>query len=208
MLLVALAGKARVGKDTIGQHLCAEYGFQRYYFAKPLKDMLGALGFPEIEYQTPEEKEAEIPELGRSYRHLAQTLGTEWGRYKVHNEIWVKLAERAWKALQDDVAYTREMGADYLVRACPGMVITDCRFGNEAGWVRQAGGVVIHVIGNGQFGMSDAARAHESEAGLPFYEGDKLLFNHYDRPTDETMRALRASVDALINGLLVERGMA
>lgn len=207
MLLVALAGKARVGKDTVGSHLAREYGFQRYYFAKPLKDMLGALGFPEENYQTTEQKEAEIPELGRSYRHLAQTLGTEWGRYKVHNEIWVKMAARAWRILQEEVAYDATVGDGFVRHTCPGMVVTDCRFGNEAAWVREAGGVVIHVIGNGQMGMSEAAKAHESEAGLPFHEGDKLLFNHYDRPTNETMRALRASVDALINGLLVERGM-
>jgi hypothetical protein len=204
MLLIALAGKARVGKDTIGQHLVREYGFHHYYFAKPLKAMLTALGFPERDYQTTEQKEAVIPDLGRSYRYLAQTLGTEWGRYKVHNELWQKMAAREWEQLQ-----AKYRGVSWQhgfpVR---GMVVTDCRFGNEAAWVRDAGGVVVHIHGNDVAGMSAEAKAHESETTLPILQGDRQIWNQYETPSNETLRALRASVDALINGLLTDRGFA
>lgn len=198
-MLIALAGKARAGKDTVGRYIAQEYGFEHYYFAKPLKDMLGAMGFPEGQFQTTEQKEAVIAELGRSYRYLAQTLGTEWGREKVHPELWVRLAARRWMEVQDESALS----------SCgpQGLVITDCRFENEAAWVRAAGGVVVHVQSKGELaGMSAQARAHASEAGVAFVTGDRLVFNDYDEPTEDTLRALYGSVGALMNGLLADRG--
>jgi hypothetical protein len=204
-MLVALAGKARVGKDTIGRYLVREYGFAHYYFAKPLKDMLTAMGFPESEYQTTEQKEAVIPGLGCSYRHLAQTLGTEWGRSLIHREIWIKLAERRWEQVK------AAMTVDSF--APNGMVITDCRFDNEAMWVRGAGGIVIHVLGKNQLaGMTEQAKNHASEQGVTFvqsqegkYDGDRLVFNDYDEPTEASLRGLHVSIDALMNGLTYAR---
>jgi hypothetical protein len=198
-MLIAIAGKARVGKDTIGRYIAQQYGFEHYYFAKPLKDMVGALGFPASEHQTTEEKERIIPGIGRSVRYLWQTLGTEWGRQMVHPDLWLLLAARRWEQVQ------RRADVDPI--GAQGLVITDCRFENEAQWARAAGGVVVHVQGKGELaGMSAEARSHASEAGVSFVTGDRLIFNDYDEPTEETLKALYGSVAAMMNGLLADRG--
>jgi hypothetical protein len=213
-MLVALAGKARVGKDTIGRYLVREYGFAHYYFAKPLKQMLEAgLDLPEAAFQSSHDKERVLADYGTSYRALAQTIGTEWGRHIVatltgDENLWVKVAARRWSQVQD--AMTAETFAPN------GMVITDCRFDNEAMWVRAAGGIVVHVLGKNQLeGMTEQTKNHKSEQGVTFvqsfdnekgkYDGDRLVFNDYDAPSEASLRTLHASIDALMNGLRYAR---
>jgi hypothetical protein len=109
-MLLGVTGRARVGKDTFGRHLVENYSFEHAYFAKPLKNMLTALGFPESQYQTTEEKEAVIPDIGRSYRYLAQTIGTEWGRNLVHPDIWLLMMARKWDPPRPVQRRVREHG--------------------------------------------------------------------------------------------------
>jgi hypothetical protein len=195
-MLLGVTGRARVGKDTFGRHLVENYSFEHAYFAKPLKNMLTALGFPESQYQTTEEKEAVIPDLGRSYRYLAQTIGTEWGRNLIHPDIWLLMMARKWNRL---VALNDEFAR---------MVITDVRFENEAAWVREAGGIVVHITSElDRSGMKSTA-GHVSEKGVGFvqssgtYPGDRIVFNNYEAPTEDTLKAFHGSIDALLNGLL------
>lgn len=194
MKLLAIAGKARVGKDTIGAYLVSK-GFVRYYFAKPLKDMLDVgLDLAERDFQTTEQKERVLPGIGRSYRHCAQTIGTEWGRNMIHPNLWVLIAAQRWRRLVEDHA-----GSDF---GPAGMVITDCRFDNEARFIREAGGTVVHVQSyNGLLGMSAQAAAHPSEAGVGFVEGDRLIHNPYVEGSAETMARLHASLDSMLENL-------
>jgi hypothetical protein len=144
MILIALAAPAGGGKTTAAEMLVKSFNFTRISFAAPLYDMLEAGGFGRP--KTLEEKQAIIPGLDFSWRHAAQTLGTEWGRRHLHEDIWSKLALR--KASDPDGSY----------------VIDDCRFENEAQIVRDAGGHVVHITGRqGDIGGSVL---HESEKGL------------------------------------------
>lgn len=188
MLLIGFTGKARSGKDTIGKHLIEQHGFGGYAMARPLKMMLGAIGYPEERYQTTEEKESIIPLLGVSYRHLAQTLGTEWMRKCVAEDGWVLLAREA-------IRTARDVGL-------AGLVITDIRFENEAAIVRDEGGVVVHVISNRNFALSAATQAHSSEAGVAVANNDRLIFNYYDQPSAASLAALHATVSNVLAGLL------
>lgn len=165
MFIVGFTGKARAGKDTAGRFLFDKYGFATYAMAHPLKAMLGAIGFPPEKFQTTEEKEAIIPSLGVSYRHLAQTLGTDWMRDKVNPQGWVLLAKNAFD-------YTRTLGS------CPGLAITDVRFDNEAQMVREQGGLVVHILANRDSGLQGATKNHVSEAGVAFVAGDKIIYNY------------------------------
>lgn len=178
MKIIGLTGKARAGKDTIGKHLVAAHGYATYAMASQLKAMLGAIGYHETNFQTTEEKEAVIPELGVSYRHMAQTLGTDWMRKSVNARGWLILAEKALDSWQRN-------------STVEGVVITDVRFDNEAVMVRELGGTVIHVLSNRDSGMTDATKGHESEQGVTFVEGDKTLYNFGDIPQ------LHLSVDAI-----------
>jgi hypothetical protein len=101
-------------------------------------------------------KEDPMPEFGgHSPRALLQSLGTEWGRQMVDSNLWLTLAAKA----------LRQRG--------PGMIIADVRFDNEATWVRNIGGVLLHI----ERGKAPPVRAHASEAGVQQLPGDLRIFN-------------------------------
>lgn len=157
MILIALHAPAEGGKTTAAEMLVKHYGFKRISFAAPLYDMLEAGGFGRP--KTSAEKEAIIPGLDFSWRHAAQTLGTEWGRRCLGENIWTQLALR--KCSDFDGRY----------------VIDDCRFENEATAVREFDGTVVHIVGRVSQHVGDAAKKHESERGLVFMDGDYRLNN-------------------------------
>jgi len=188
-MLLGLAGKARVGKDTIGEYLSRKHDFQRAAFAGPLKAMLAiGLGLRAEDFQTTQQKESVIPWLGLSYRHCAQTLGTEWGRDKIHEDLWLKVMQQRWKGLCGTLS-------------TPRLVITDVRFENEAHWIREAGGTVVHVMTNRESELDAKARSHVSEGGVGYVTGDRIVQNYYATPTPFTLQALYGSVEAMMDNL-------
>lgn len=151
MLVIGLAGKKRVGKDTIAAMIEEQLQFskvQSIAFADPIKDALTeALGIPRFWFDSEDFKERPLPYYGITPRQAMQTFGTGWGREMVDDQIWVKRAKLRLEAVE-------ESGVDIAI-------LTDVRFENEAELVRNLGGVVCHVTrGTGQ---NDA---HESEQGL------------------------------------------
>ena len=141
-MLIALTGAARSGKDTAGQFFCSTYGLTQYAFADPIRAGLrAALGLTDWHFN--EGKEIVIPEYGKSPRQLMQLFGTDFGRMMVHPDIWKIRAANA-------------------VRTVPDLVITDCRFDNEATWVRENGGYVVHITRNNALRVE----AHVSESGV------------------------------------------
>jgi hypothetical protein len=83
-------------------------------------------------------KEQPLDQLcGWSPRQVMQTLGTEWGRNTLCNDIWLKVAQR-------DIDYHSKLAATnnlYL----SGIVISDIRFEGEAKWLRDQGGIIWHI---------------------------------------------------------------
>lgn len=155
MRLIGFAGPAGVGKDTCALHMVKEYGFEQVSFAAPLKKALEVMGFPAP--QTAEEKEAIIEVLGVSWRHMAQTLGTEWGRALIHPDLWVILTLRNLKP-----------GGSY--------VFSDVRFENEARLIREMGGIIVHLTGR-RAEMANGTQAHASETGLRRTVHDTFVTN-------------------------------
>jgi hypothetical protein len=155
MELVALAGYAGVGKDACADFLAKKYGFFHVKFADQIKAMVGGLlGVPARRFEDRDWKESPIDWLGRSPRELLQTLGTEWGREMVHPDIWVRATIRR---------------INYMTR----VVISDCRFDNEAAAVKAAGGKVIQIIRPGY----DPVNSHKSETALSPHLVDRVLVN-------------------------------
>ena len=159
MQLIGLAGRARVGKDTLADYPQQVHGYDRYALADPLRRGLLALFFLEPRHFQGDQKEQPIDWIGKSPRELLQTLGTDWGRTRVAPDIWLRCAK-----LEIDRA--RRFHAT-------GLVITDIRFENEAQFVRDQGGQVWHLY------RADApnVRSHVSEAGVIEREGDAILHN-------------------------------
>jgi hypothetical protein len=95
-LLLGLIGNAGAGKDTVAAFLEDEHAFERIGFADPVLDMVLALfnaagidGAWAVERSL---KELPTPVLNTSYRRLAQSLGTQWGRELIGPELWVTIA--------------------------------------------------------------------------------------------------------------------
>lgn len=151
-LVIGLAGRARVGKDTAADYLTSRYGLARLAFATPMKEGLRAMFGLDDRRLHGELKEAPIPELGRSPRQLMQTLG-DWGRSN-NPRLWIWAAERYLNALKADI---RSQGLRWH-----GVVITDIRTESEADWVRDIGGTVFHLTRR----QAPDVAAHNTEHGI------------------------------------------
>lgn len=146
-MIIGIAGRKRSGKNTAADVFVAR-GFDLHSFAEPIRSFVSMLINEEI---TDKNKEAPLPGLGLSPRQLMQTAGTEWGRAQ-HPDIWL------WS----------------LKQRLPVMaVIHDVRFENEADFIRNAGGIVIHIVRDGL--PSDG---HASEAGIERKAGDVVIYNN------------------------------
>ena len=161
-VIVGLAGRKRVGKDSIADILMHEYGFGSDSFATPIRDFVYGLTEGPDRVESGDRKEDLISWLGCSRRELMQTLGTEWGRKMIHPDIWIN-------ALRHRIA---KYPASHT---CP-LVITDIRFEDEAQAVRDMGGWVVHVRRPG-LPQTDT---HESEADLQIQKVDGLIYNDGD----------------------------
>lgn len=92
------SAQPQAGKTTLARHLGATQNWAVESFAHPIKvmekaflvEMLGA----ELAYKVlrnPAYKDDKpIPLIGVTRRHLLQTLGTEWGRLCVADDLWLK----------------------------------------------------------------------------------------------------------------------
>jgi hypothetical protein len=172
-MIIGFACKKQVGKSTAAGWL-VEAGFIRSSFAEPMKEMAVSmlvgmgLSFDEVMFFM-QYKEERMPLLGVSMRHLLQTLGTDWGRQLIHPDVWVMAAARR---IEDQLNQGRDV------------VIEDVRFENEAAFIRDHGGLVVHI--ERETGYSDG---HESESGVRFLPGDWLISNYH-----LTLDAYRAAV--------------
>jgi hypothetical protein len=153
-MLIGLCGAAGAGKNTVAELLTDSDGctFMQMAFADPLYQCVSTItGIPVDRLKDRVVKETVIPHLGKSPRQMLQSLGTEWGRGMVHDEIWIRIA--------------MEQASQHLtVGRC--VVITDVRFDNEAQAIVNAGGEVWRVERPGWRCLADEAAAHQSEAGV------------------------------------------
>lgn len=168
--ILALSGYARSGKDEAAKVLIDEFGFKRVAFADKLREVLYALdpivlgrndkgydsGVWSVQTVIDEfgwDHYKETP-FGWEIRRLLQRLGTEAGRETLWDSIWI------------DAALT---GHPEDAR----LVVTDCRFPNEAQAVKDRGGKVWRIRRAGV----GPANAHPSETSLDDWCFDMVLAN-------------------------------
>ncbi|MBE0435691.1 MAG: deoxynucleotide monophosphate kinase [Methylomicrobium sp.] len=162
-LIIGLAGKKQVGKSTAAKVLI-DAGFHWFSFADPMKvfarDLLHAIGLSHevIDYHMTY-KEKIIPNLPNvTMRHLLQTLGTDWGRNMIHPDLWVFAASRA--VMRSGIGGNGSL------------VFEDVRFENEASFIREHGGLVIHIVRD-----ANEVDPHASESGIAFADKDPIIIN-------------------------------
>lgn len=183
-MIIGLAGAAGAGKDTVAMHLCGERQFIALALADPLYDMISAMtGIAPERLADRAVKETALGWLGTSPRRMLQTLGTEWGRGTLGDDVWVKHLFRRIAAFGEHENF----------------VITDVRFANEAQAIRARGGRIIEVVRPTPLaGVPDEARQHSSEAGVPDDLIDVTIVN------DTDIAGLLGRVDKAIEWLLAD----
>ena len=174
--IVGLIGRLQSGKSVVAQHLIKHYTFKRIKFATPMKNMCKAFGL------TPDMIEGDLKETqiynigGKTPRYFMQTLGTDWGRKMIWEDLWVY----AWKQM-------------VINCPCTLVVADDVRFLNEYQAVHALtkDSMVIKVV-RGQEATYQPTE-HESEQYVDVMRADAMLYNH------GTIPELLDQVDRLMN---------
>ncbi|WP_030779321.1 hypothetical protein [Streptomyces sp. NRRL S-920] len=167
---IALIGRARTGKDTVAARLVHRFAYTRVAFADPLKDVALSLD-PIVAYEPAgygplavrltavvkrygwETAKDRFPEVRRVLQHAGQ------GVRELDPDFWLGLA-------LDKVAVADRWNLP--------VVITDCRYGNEADALRARGFKLVRII---RPGYSDVPATHDSERELDDYPTDATLAN-------------------------------
>lgn len=147
----------RSGKSTVAEHLQQQHGFALVKFAAGLKSMtrtlLDSLGYSTADinrFVEGTDREYVLPEIGVTTRHIMQTLGTEWGRNCIGENLWADITQSRIKNL--------------LAQGCS-VVVDDMRFINEMDAIHAIGGVCYRII-RPDAPTTQAAVNHASEGGL------------------------------------------
>lgn len=175
--LIGITGKAHSGKDTIADHLWAEYAYTRIAFADPLKRAAQEIfGLSHEQVFDQELKEMMVEHWGMTPRQILQKLGTEAIRGTFGGDVWTK----RWLLSYD------------FLKATDDVVVPDVRFDEEAALIRAQGGVIIEVRRGA--GLQGAAGQHTSEKGLS-------LPPNFIIENNSTLDALYAEVEMIVGGL-------
>lgn len=187
MQIVGLSGYARSGKDEAAKVLVEEFGFVRVAFADKLREVLYALNPTVLHDINTRRKDFEKPYKylqdvideygwdgyketvwGPEIRRLLQRLGTEAGRQTLWDSIWV---DATFAGLAEDAK----------------VVVTDCRFENEAQAVKERGGQMWRVNRTGV----GPANNHPSETSLDDWNFDWIIKN--DTTLEEYHETIRTN---------------
>jgi hypothetical protein len=151
-----MAGLARSGKDTCADYIVGSANYKKYSFAEPIKlGLSGMFGWGEEELYG-DLKEVDDPVLGFSPRKALQLAGTDFARKMLRDDIWLAVAE---KFVTDST------------------VIADVRFENEAEWIRNKGGIIVHVTRPELEGREVGVSNHLSENGVQILGNDLHIIN-------------------------------
>jgi hypothetical protein len=169
-IIIGLTGLAGSGKDTVGEYLEIHRGFERDSFAAPIRKALAVMGLGTSMY---DDKDYVDQSFQKSWRDMARSLGTEWGRNLVCQDLWILLLiDRVWPKLSRGLS----------------LVVTDVRFANEANYIRAKGGTIWRITRPGWAHRCD--QEHVTEAGVARIAASTEICN------DGTLEELYEQVDA------------
>ena len=169
-MLIGLVGKAGAGKTTIADYLIKKYGFKRYSFATPLKEMLIKAGMCSYE-------EVYVQKTKKS-RWLLQKVGTDIFRNQVDPDFWVK---KMIPVLQNALASGEKV------------VIDDIRFPNEVQLIKNLQGFIVKVERTDY--IDQAAGNHESETTLDLVP---IKFDHVIRAGSGEIDSLYQQIEDFV----------
>lgn len=155
-LLIGLCGRKGSGKSYVAESMKLTRGAKIIRFADTLKDMMRVMGFTEDQINGDLKEVGCVLLNGKTPRYAMQTLGTEWGRDLLHENIWVNMLVA--KA-------NKESGI---------VVVDDVRFPNEIEAIHANGGVVAWVE---RASIYEGEDQHSSETSVSPEDCDVLVDN-------------------------------
>lgn len=161
--MIGLSGKIGSGKDYVAENLIIPMGFKQWAFAWPLKIAVLAEN-PEYTW---EEVFVTKPDHVRT---RLQLRGTEEGRMKYGEDIWVRATDAYIRIAHE------KWGIDHFV-------ITDVRFPNEVQYVKDQGGLVIRIEApvrqlEAQQELTQKQIMHASETALDDYDEWDIVYDN------------------------------
>lgn len=156
MIIILTSGKQGSGKTTLSDRLASHYSEQEFHklrFAQPLYEMHDACRDVLKRY------DLDGYDFSKKDGNLLQLLGTEWGRERINQQIWVILLHNKLRTLPEDSIVTVE----------------DCRFENEFDSFSAIPGVIrVRLEAARQSRMRRVSmwrdnENHPSETGLDHY---------------------------------------
>ena len=177
--LFLIAGKKRVGKDTLANMIGSKTDNPVVYrLADPIKRMLCALinipssQIEEINKIKENGDSVKAGKLSLDIRKLLQTLGTDWGRDTIDKEIWIQiLIEEIKKDMSKDIT----------------PIVADIRFENEMNVLKERFNKDFNVVSIRIKKDIKDNDLHESE------QGDFKV--DYEIDNNGTLEELKENVD-------------
>lgn len=168
-MLIGITGKAGSGKSLIADCLIMKHSYRKLSFATKVKEAAQLIYNLSWEQLYGNQKDILDKRLGITPRFIYQQLGTEIARL-IHPDTWIMALEALIK-LPSEINY----------------VIDDCRFLNEAEWIKSKDGIIIYIKRDNIIKGLDSSHQSETEIDkLPIdiyvnnYGTKEELFNMID----------------------------
>lgn len=164
-MLIGLSGKAAVGKNTVAMYLVRVCSFSRAAIEDPIYAAVGEAFGIDPDYMAVGENRSKpiehlnqkcVFDLVKEMRTLGQTVVSE--------DHWLKHLEMR---IVGHLQLAEKDGSDV-----PGIVVTDIRTEKDAAWLRELGGVVVHVLRHTGLAGSD------DQSPILFQQHDKQIDNN------------------------------
>lgn len=160
-MLIGITGHARHGKDSTADIIVKHMGFKKYALADVMKDACRVIFGWDDRHLYGDLKDVVDPTFGVSPRHALQSLGTEWGQWKLSE----------YDSFKETTG--RKLWVNSLLSKIDGnAVISDVRFPHEADAIHGKGGIVILVRRDYPIDLT-----HESERGVCDIKADYTVNN-------------------------------
>ncbi len=173
-MIIGLSGLKSSGKSTVAKYLCEKYNFIEFSFAAPIKQ-----GLMEMLDLTAEQVliDKETPDAfwGVTPRKLMQVIGTDLMRN--HLPTYIPEMKNVW---------IRLMEKKVLAHPHQNIVISDCRFLDEACFIRNQKGTLLRI-------------SRPSLIASDMHESEQLGFEvDYEVSNSKTIGDLEESMDRIL----------
>jgi hypothetical protein len=190
-MIIGLSGKKRVGKDTVADYLVSKYGFIKYSFADPIKEVAKIL-FEFSENQLYGDKKEEIDlRWNISPRDFFQKFGTDYMQYQFPKDF-----PKSNEVINDKCFWVKRFHIWYLAQKKKNpdikIVITDVRFEHEYDYLIDEDAMIIKITKD----KVDNNDTHISETELNSYDISKF---DYHIKNNETIGILHMIIDDIMD---------